>query len=672
MTARRILTALVLLGLALLGWLLAAPQQLGGPVAVMSTFGDSMLPTYQPSDLVVVARAPAYEVGDVVAYHSDEIGTVVLHRIVDGDDEGYVTSGDNNDWLDPDRPTREQLMGTARLRVPQAGRLLEVPAGVRASGVTALGALALFSGTRRSRRGRRRRRGPVSTTTRDERPGTAGRAPVRSERHEPRTTSPTQRSPRTTARAGATWTGWPGATVAMAAVLLTTAGLLGVAAFTTPTTVPGELDYIHRGTFDYTTAAPTGLVYPDGEVTTGEPVFLRLVDTLDLVYTHELEAPAQDVRALGRLWLELADGSGWSHRTPLGSEVEATDEPLVLDETLDVPAVRALVEQIREEAGVAGGSERVDVIAEIEITGTIAGAEIADDLAPTLGFDLSEQLLVPRLEEDEEASTTQDGSVTVDDMETARVEIAGRGLDVPDARTLAVILSTTALVALATGVVGAARRGRVDEAERLRLRYGSKLVDVTSLSGPATHSVAMVEDASTLAALADRAERPILHHRDGDVHTYVVEDDTTQYRYELVVPTPATPAGHAPAGPAAQEPPDPAPADTPAPDVPSPDPGHVASHEPATSAAPRPSPAASVPAPQPSRPHTEPDPGVQAYDELEQLFDRGAPTLASDRDEAAGGPGSDEAPSAEAVRSPRPKARVSADPFGRGPWAARR
>ncbi|MEX0834528.1 MAG: hypothetical protein WD010_00435, partial [Nitriliruptor sp.] len=115
-----------------------------------------MLPTYTASDLVVVTKASDYDVGDVVAYRSDQLGAVVLHRIVDVDDDGYVTSGDNNDWLDPDRPTADELMGTARLRVPGAGRLLEVPTPLRAAMVTMLAALALFGGHRiRHRRARR-------------------------------------------------------------------------------------------------------------------------------------------------------------------------------------------------------------------------------------------------------------------------------------------------------------------------------------------------------------------------------------------------------------------------------------------------------------------------------------------------------------------------------------
>lgn len=196
----------------------------------------------------------------------------MLHRIVDIDDHGYVTQGDNNDWLDPDRPTDDQLMGTARLHVPAAGRLLDIPTPVRAAAVTVLGALTLFGGPRPERH--RARHPTPSTPSVSLLPPT--RPPSRSNRS------------RSRAQAGGTrstfgWVGWPRTTGKVAAVGVS-ALLLAVAAFGRPTSVPGEVDHTHRGTFDDTAEVSTGVVYPTGVVGTGDPIFLRLVDHLEVSF----------------------------------------------------------------------------------------------------------------------------------------------------------------------------------------------------------------------------------------------------------------------------------------------------------------------------------------------------------------------------------------------------
>jgi hypothetical protein len=51
-----------------------------------------------------ISRSDSYDVGDVAAYRSDTIDTVVLHRIVEVKGERFVFQGDNSDFLDPDSP----------------------------------------------------------------------------------------------------------------------------------------------------------------------------------------------------------------------------------------------------------------------------------------------------------------------------------------------------------------------------------------------------------------------------------------------------------------------------------------------------------------------------------------------------------------------------------------
>ena len=112
---------------------------LGGGTTYVSTHGISMEPGFQTGDLAILRPADSYAVGDVVAYRSESLDTIVMHRIVAGDANGFVTQGDNNDWLDEDRPTEGEILGTLFLRVPLAGKAI---GAVRSPAVLAVLALA--------------------------------------------------------------------------------------------------------------------------------------------------------------------------------------------------------------------------------------------------------------------------------------------------------------------------------------------------------------------------------------------------------------------------------------------------------------------------------------------------------------------------------------------------
>ena len=110
---------------------LLRPQSLGGPALYIVIRGTSMLPTYQNGDLVVMQPAPAYVVGDPVAYRvlSGEIGEghVIVHRITGGDGTaGFVVQGDNNNAVDPWMPRATDVAGKAWVVVPGVGRVIAI------------------------------------------------------------------------------------------------------------------------------------------------------------------------------------------------------------------------------------------------------------------------------------------------------------------------------------------------------------------------------------------------------------------------------------------------------------------------------------------------------------------------------------------------------------------
>jgi signal peptidase I len=127
-TACRRLAILAAFGLIAGLWAVTLrPVSLGGPATFLVVRGDSMLPTYETGDLLVLHTAASYAVGDAVGYRVPDgelgAGQVVVHRIVAVRDGGtYVMEGDNNPSPDPWTPATTDIAGEVWAAIPLAGR----------------------------------------------------------------------------------------------------------------------------------------------------------------------------------------------------------------------------------------------------------------------------------------------------------------------------------------------------------------------------------------------------------------------------------------------------------------------------------------------------------------------------------------------------------------------
>ena len=152
---RRFAILAVLALVALWGQLL--PQQLGGAMSYAITQGTSMLPRYHAGDLVILRREPSYRVGEVAAFHNQQLHVIVLHRIVAIRGRHYVFKGDHNSWVTTYEPTNSQIVGAEWLHLPGAGHvILDLRIPVIAAAL--LGLLWLYSFWPRSSTRRQRRR----------------------------------------------------------------------------------------------------------------------------------------------------------------------------------------------------------------------------------------------------------------------------------------------------------------------------------------------------------------------------------------------------------------------------------------------------------------------------------------------------------------------------------
>jgi signal peptidase I len=165
---------LVIAGMAIAVWAIALrPQWLGGPAAYILVRGDSMAPTYESGELLLVEAQPAYAIGEVVAYRvpDGEVGggLLVAHRIVRivGPD-GYLMQGDNNPAPDPWTLSRADIAGRVVLGIPAIGRLLALVFDPTVAGGLAAASVVMAMVARGNGRGTATAPGSVM-------PGPAGR-----------------------------------------------------------------------------------------------------------------------------------------------------------------------------------------------------------------------------------------------------------------------------------------------------------------------------------------------------------------------------------------------------------------------------------------------------------------------------------------------------------------
>lgn len=126
------LRALSRLFLALLGtavivaiWSQIGSVQLGGRASYVVTDGTSMLPHFRGDGLVITRSESSYRVGEVVAYHNQQLHSIVMHRIVAMNGDRFIFKGDNNDFRDSYEPLQSQLVGKEWIYLPGAGKYFD-------------------------------------------------------------------------------------------------------------------------------------------------------------------------------------------------------------------------------------------------------------------------------------------------------------------------------------------------------------------------------------------------------------------------------------------------------------------------------------------------------------------------------------------------------------------
>ena len=511
------LLSATLVVLAVAAWLVLAPTQIGGETSYVTTSGISMAPRFHTGDLAVVRPAQRYKVGDIVAYRSTMLHTVVLHRIIAIKGDRYAFKGDNNNFVDPTRPVRADLVGRLSLRVAHGGRVLawlHTPfmAALLTGGLAAL--LLLGAKHRRRRRDRRR---PTD--------GHAGRR-VERPAADPRTKGILGVDSQTILTASA---------VAAVAFLALTA-----LAFARPATKPVAVKtpFTETVSFGYHAKAPAGPVYPDGVVKTGDPIFLKLVHRVRVKAHYRLTAKApQRIGGTMEVLLRLTSPTGWNRTIQLAAPRRFTGDYASADVTLDVPAVQSLIRKVEKlTGGAAGATYNLSITPRVHVTGTLASQPFTSNYAPALSLQLDALQLRAG-----QGSTTADpagglnpsraGSVATATTTPNKLTVRGHHVPVTTARWIALIgLLLAASAALLSGV---RLLGDASDATAHINRYRHLIVPIAGATFNPARPPIDVTSINALAQLAERSERLILHEQRDGADTYLVDDEGTLYRYQV-------------------------------------------------------------------------------------------------------------------------------------------
>jgi signal peptidase len=481
-------------------WVLLAPPQGGGRTRYVDTIGISMRPGIHAGDLVFVRQQRRYQVGHVVAYHSRVLNTTVLHRIVGRDGDTFITKGDSNPFVDADRPRPGDILGEEWLLVPGVGNILgwfRHP-GRHAGLLAGLLVLAVGGGLTAAAARRRRRRGR-------------------------RVGAGAPRLGHAAALAAP-----QGLAIALGAALLSIA--LGGVAYSRPVTRAGKVSYTQRGQFDYTAQVPIGPVYEQPRLTTGDPIFLRLVPRLDVSLDYRFTAAGRySVRGTATMRTQLAATSGWMRSLPTAPTATFEGNYVHVDSSIDPAQIRSIVAQVEAATGITGGTYTVSIVPDVHVIGSVAGQPVTDQFSSPLVFRFRPDQLV--LEQPSAVQAAKTATVDVPGAERVRILILGSRIDVALARWISAIGAALALLGAAVAGAVVTRR-HPDEPARIHARYRRWLIPVERLdNGPKGHIVE-VASIDALMRLANRYDRMVLvRHYDGVGDAYVVEDDGIQFLY---------------------------------------------------------------------------------------------------------------------------------------------
>jgi signal peptidase I len=493
-----------LLALLIAAVWLFLPTTLGGGTTYVVTHGTSMQPRFSTGDMAVLRPAESYGVGDVVAFHSAELNTTVMHRIVAREGDRFVTQGDNNSWLDPDRPSAGDVLGRLWFHIPEGGDVLAVfrtPAFLAVAALVAATVLWRLRATRGRRQRDESRRRP-----------TAVGMPVRAQARQV-------------------------AVIAGAVTLISAVGV--IALFVVPATNVEQraVQVTQQSTYGYSGTAVPGVTYPTGVIATGDPVYTELLRTLSVQFVLGLTGPDLEAQpGTARLDVSVAAPDGWSALLTSGPAATGEDGTVSASVELDVAGAAKLLQSHYDEIGNTMRGGIVTVTPVVVLDGTVQDQPVAATAPTPLQFQLDGASLSVAGNAAAVLDTSTETDVTIDEVTDHHLTVFGFLIPVGLARTaLLGLFVVSALVAISAGWLGWPRSG--DAVDEFLVRHAGRIVEVNSFTLGAT--VIDVSDPDALHLVAERLDGLVLHHIGPYGHLFAVQDADTTYCHMVSQRAPA-------------------------------------------------------------------------------------------------------------------------------------
>ncbi len=544
---RRIAALVVVLATLAAGWFFLAPPSIGGETSYVVTDGVSMHPHIHTGDLALVRPAARYRVGEVVAYRNPQLHVTVLHRIHSVAHGRYRFKGDNNSWIDPGSVTRAAIIGRMWVLAPGLGgdlRRLRSPSIM--AGMAVLAVLLLFGGAE-ARLRRRRRRGRPQPKWKDAEPRWEGApaadpvpAPARTTRpFTGRTTvAPPARAAGRRTSAGPSY----GRVAAALAAAFACAGLTALA-WASPTSrpAPTSAHYVQSGRFTYSASTMPGAVYASDRVTTGQPMFSRLVGPVQVRFDYRLRSRrVTGARGTASLAAVISAPNGWSRTVSLEDPAPFSGRRVSVTGIVHLRRLQRLVQRVAAATAVPSEQFTLTLAPSVQAHGTLAGHPFEAGYTPRLPFTLTPYELAPVLSQAAGASRpgaaaafhpSQTSSFTAPGSARVTIGIARLRMSAARAR----VVGPLGLVAAIAAALVAARRlrrdRRADEPTRIQSRYGEEMIAAVQSTLTRGGDLVEVESIEALARLAERYQSLMIHERTASGHAYLVADNGTVYAY---------------------------------------------------------------------------------------------------------------------------------------------
>ena len=225
--------------------------------------------------------------------------------------------------------------------------------------------------------------------------------------------------------------------------------------------------------------------------------------------------------------------------------------------TVDLHALRTLIQQIAIDTGNPGDSYALTLRPTVQVHGRVDGKQISKVFAPTLPFTFSAAVLALNAPAPATApGASYDPPTLADTNATALQPVTAGSLLVRAPNTVSLVklsVAVSVLRGLGLALVGLAllglftkplrkKREHWSHEKRIAFRFGCVIVDVVSLESAvaSTGVPTALPDFTSLASFARYLERPILH--DTLNNAYAVEDSGRLYVFRLPRGREAAPA----------------------------------------------------------------------------------------------------------------------------------